>query len=255
MTTTRPRPAKRPAARKKAPPKGDVRAETLLAFDAQLCEHAGHAVGFAELVADLWVTRQSIKALTAARQEVFALIKTAHAHGTRQVGDWELRETKRTDPVVYRAVESAAVKRAAPAAWQAAQTLVRRVSVTAPATQPAPRVEVPRSLPKGASVELAIATYKSPLFDQLKRLKADEDELVERLDKLAAEFGWDGEEITFADGWKAGTRRRQFSGELLATIDPDTWERLAVTKVKETAPRVYLARAGEPDEAVDLDGE
>lgn len=236
-------------------PKG-ARPETLDEFSAALDDHLNADVGFADAVRDLWVTRQRLANLESARRETFEHVKTAFHTGTRVVGEFELRETARREPEVYRAVEAAVVKKHAPAAYAAARTLVSRVSVSAPrgSADLVPRDRVPK-LPKTVTAEAAVRAYKSDLFSLIKLLKSEEVDLLGRLEKIAAEAGWDGTEQVFADGWKAALKREQFSGERLREIDPDLWDRLAVTKVREQQPRVYLAKRGEVDEAVDLDAE
>lgn len=245
----------RPATRKK-PSTADVRPETLAQFDAEVRQQIG-IDDFAATVQALWVARQRIAALERARKEAYEQVKVAYDSGTRLAAGWEIRVSRGGQPEVYRAVDSAEVKKRAPAAYAAARTLVRRVSVTAPkgAEPPLPKDRVPR-LPKVVTAEAAMRAYKSEDFGLLKQLRDDETDLVGRLEKIAADAGWDGEEIVFADGWKAATHRRQFSGERLREIDPDTWNKLAVTKVRENRPRVYVAKPGADDDgAVDLDGE
>ncbi|QGH75313.1 hypothetical protein I5G61_gp65 [Mycobacterium phage Quesadilla] len=252
MTTT-----KRAKARTKKAP-ADAREESLAQFSATLDEHAGRAVGFAVAVAELAKARAQIAQLKAARAEVFDVIKERFEEGHRLVGEgrFELRMSGGGEAKVYRAVESAAVKKANPAAWRRAQAVVPFVSVKAPAAAAlkVPVVPTPQVNP-AMSVEAAVAAYTDhPAWLRLKALRAEETELIGTLEKMAAEFGWDGLPITFSDGWVAGLKRMQFSADKLAELEPEVFEELAVTKVRQAPARVYLAKPG-TEGSVDLDGD
>lgn len=244
-----------------AQPAKDVREQTLAQFSAELDRHARRTVGFAAMATALWHTRQQITALTTARTEIFEQIKTAYHDGWRKVPgtDWELKQTDPGEPSTYRAAASAAVKKANPAAWRRAQTDAPFVQVKAPGGVK-PRYPVQASRPPivapNADLRVAAAAYKdSPAWAAIKELREREAELVERLEKLAGNYGWDGLPITFADGWTVSLRRRQYSSDMLAITDPELFEKLAETKIRQAAARIYLGKAGVHDEAVDLDGD
>ena len=255
MTTTRTGRRARP--KKKAPSTADQRPETLAAFSAELDSHAGRAVGFADLVADLARTRAQLAQLKAARAAVFEKVKEGYLAGHRSAAGYQLKQTDPGEAVIYRAAESAKVKKADPAAWRAAQAEVGFVQVKPPASVrlAVPEVAVPE-VGERAGLEAVVKVYKeAPAWELMRGLRDAEVELITRLDKLAADFGWDGLPLTFADGWTVGLRRRQFSSERLAEVAPELFELLAVAKVRQAPARVYVAKPGDTSEAVDLDAD
>lgn len=246
-------------------PTGDVRDISLARFARQLDEHAGAAVGFDDLIEELAQTRITIGHLKRTRAELFEQIKGAHALGhTVVIGTgYELRLSVPSEPAMYRTVPSEVVKRVSVAAWRRAQAEVRFVSVKAPGAitermaAAAERMPVP-DLRQVRTLATVVLAYKEhPAWETLRELRDRETETVERLDALAADFGWDGMPIIFADGWTAGLRRRQYSSERLAEIEPELFARLAVTKVAQKPAHVYVGRPGDEgdDGAVDLDGD
>lgn len=246
--------------------KTQVRSETLAEFAASLDEHAGTQVGFVEMVRELWQTRSVIKELAAARSALFDKIKAAHAEGARQVGDtgYELRSTSPSgETMTYRAVTSEACKRANVAAWTAAQVPVKFVQVKAPGTEQVPLDDATEAaaMIKATAARLpldkAVLAYKEhTAWQRLRDLKKAEVDAQDRLEKLAAEFGWNGLPITFADGWTVGLKRRQYSSEYLAESNPEMFARLAVWKTRTLMPHVIVAKiAADNDEIDEFDGE
>lgn len=250
MTTTKGRKATR-----KAPE--DARTESLAEFARLVDEHYGRAVGFDALVTELARARAQIAQLKAARDDVFAVVKARFEEGHRIAGPGvELRLTAAGEATIVKAVESAAVKKANPAAWRRAQADVPYVQVKAPAAAKlaVELIETP-TVNEDWSVEQAVAVYQGdPAWARLKELRIEEQDTLTRLDKLAADFGWDGHPITFADGWSIGLRRKQFSADKLAELEPEVFAELAITKVRQATPRVYIASTsadGATDEIAD----
>jgi len=239
---------------RKAP--ADLREQTLMQFSAAIDEHAGRVVGFAELAMTLAGTRSQIADLASLRRAWFSKVRDLHRSGVRAVGGVELRESTPSVPEVYRAVESAAVKKVDKMAWQRAQAVVPYVSVKPPASWKWPDLDVAvPPEPKAAADPSAVGIYRDhPAWQRLKELRQVEEEIIASLSKIGADFGWDGLPITFADGWTVGLSRMQFSGEKLKAIDPELWDRVAVSKIRQTPAKVYLAKGG-GDGAVDLDAD
>lgn len=249
--------------RGKPKPKGDVRPETLKQFSADLDAHAGRVVGFERMVTDLARTRAAVKQMKAARAAVHAHVKRAYEIGHRVISGTglELRQTQPGYPVTYLAVDSAAAKKADKAAWARAQARERWVQITPPSSFVL-RLRLPE-LPEARDfippAEAVVLYAEHPAWDYLKALMDDEKALINKLDKLAADFGWDGGEtdgpLVFADGWTAQLARRVYSSERLAEIDPALFKALAVTKVKQAAVRVYVAQADGGGEHDEYDGD
>ena len=108
------------------------------------------------------------------------------------------------------------------------------------------------NLDKGVGLREAVLAYKeAPAWQRLKALREAEQETLGRLEKLAAEFGWDGDLKVFADGWSVQLKRQQYSSEALAAVAPDVFEKLAVVKVKQAPARVYVGKPGDTDGAED----
>ena len=253
MVITMPRPKKSAAK--------DQRPETLAEFAAQLNDHAGRDVEFDALVRRLLIARQQLAQATEARKQLRAGLHIAYTeHGLRTVGDtgYQLRLSQPGPATTYRTVMSADVKKADPAAWRRAQAVVSYVQVKASYAerQAVPTLEVPNTAALWNNpVAATVALKEAPVWKLMRGLRDTETETVERLDKLAADFGWDGLPLTFADGWTVGLRRRQFSADHLAAVDPEAFDRLAVTRVRQTVPTLYVATLSQSDEAVDLDGD
>ncbi|AYP70049.1 hypothetical protein I5G62_gp63 [Mycobacterium phage CRB2] len=237
MTTTKGRKATR-----KAPE--DARDETLAQFAKMVDDHHGSAVGFDRLVKELARARAQIAQVKAARDEVFSVVKARFEEGHRIAGPGvELRLTAAGEAKIERAVESAAVKKHNPAAWRRAQADVPYVQVKAPAAAKLAIELIPTpTVNEDWPVEKAVEVYQhDPAWVRLKELREIEEETLAKLDKLAADFGWDGHPITFSDGWSIGLRRKQFSAAKLAELEPEVFEALAVSKVRQATPRVYVA--------------
>ncbi|AGU92019.1 hypothetical protein ADAWI_60 [Mycobacterium phage Adawi] len=254
MTTT----TRRKTTKKAAVPKGDVRAETLAQFNRELIEYCGHDPGFDQLVQTLFSTRAAIKQLADARKNLFEHVKGYYRGQDVAVPgtDYVIRETAPGEATTYRAVSSADAKKADPAAWRRAQVMTGFVQVKAPAAVAAavPEEAVPElcRLDKGVGLTEAVAAYKeAPAWTRLKELRAVEQETLGRLEKLAADFGWDGDLKVFADGWSVQLKRQQYSSDVLAAVDPELFDRLAVVKLRQAAARVYVGKPGDADGAED----
>ncbi|AKF14325.1 hypothetical protein SEA_VINCENZO_63 [Mycobacterium phage Vincenzo] len=235
-------------------PKGDVRTETLDEFDDLLGEYANGETDFAYLVRSLWATREGIKQLDAARKAVFEHVKAAHTLGHTTVAGYRLKMTSPPEPTAYTSVASAAVKTADVAAWRRAQALAPFVQVKAPAGMAVAEEAVPEEAAVDfVAPEAAVVCYKEhPAWARLRELRVVEQETLGRLEKLAADFGWDGDLKVFADGWSVQLRRLQFSAEKLAATDPAVFDRCAVTKLKVVNPHVIVARVR--DDGTEDDG-
>jgi len=240
-----------------AKPKADARPETLKTFSATLDEHAGEPVGFDDVVVRLAVTRVAIKQLKAARADLFAHVKRAYEVGHRVVPEagMELRMTNPGEPTAVRAVASAVAKKADPDAWKRAQVRKRWVAVAAPASVElaCPVIETPPTREFIAPAEAVILYKEHPAWEKLRRLADQEEELIERLDKIAANFGWDGEPMVFADGWSVGLVRLQFSSDRLAETDPALFDQLAETSVRQAPSRLVVRRVTDTGDEDDGD--
>ena len=244
MTTTT-----RKSPRKAAPKGGDVRAESLAKFSATLDRHAGFKVGFAAMVRELFVTRVQLAQIKAARTAVFDHVKHAYEVGHRVVGEngYEIAMTAPGEAVAYRAVESAAVRKAHPAAWRAAQSFVPYVQVKAPASAQQRAsgglaVALPEAVEFLAPAEAVVLYREHPAWALARSLRAVETEVLAQLDKVAAEFGWDGDLKVFSDGWSIQLRRLQFSADKLALTHPEVYEQMAVSKVRQAPARCYVRK-------------
>lgn len=238
MTTTKKRPA---------PNAGDIRPESLLAFSAAVDEHMGRPVGFADLVYRLWTVRAQKKTVSDHRKESFALIKAAYERGVRVVGPnlYVLKSTAEGRGEPYLGVDSEKVKRKHPELWNRSRVAVPYVQTKAPTGLTLSTSGVLQSLPKTpephASIVDIVAAYKHPSYAVLKSLRDQETDLLAELDELGAANDWDGLPITFADGWTVSLRRLQFSADRMASLDPATFEAVAVEKTRRIPARVYLA--------------
>ena len=253
MTTTT-----RKTPRKAAAPKGDVRAETLAKFSTALDRHAGAKVGFAAAVRELYAARVQLAILKEARSAVFHHVKHAYEIGHRVVGEtgYEIAMSAPGEAVAYRAVESAAVRKANPAAWRAAQSFVPYVQVKAPssAQQRASgglEIALPEAVDFLAPAEAVVLYRAHPAWALARALRATETEVLAKLDKLAAEFGWDGDLKVFSDGWSIQLRRLQFNADKLALTAPEVYEALAVDKVRQAPSRCYVRRVDGSDDRED----
>lgn len=239
--------------------KGDVRKETLAQFSAALDEHAGRPVGFSDMVADLYRVRAQKAQLEEARTVVFSHVRQAYEVGHRVLPGtpYELKMTSPKPGEPYLAVASADVKKHDPAAWRRAHAPNRFVQVKAPsgAAAAVPVLDAPDGTQFMGPVQAAQVYKEHPAWAVLKGLRDEEQELLDRLDKVAADFGWDGGAaegpLVFADSWSVQLVRTQFSAEKLAAVAPDVFERLAVAKTRQVTPHVFIGKAGisEDDEA------
>lgn len=252
---------KRPA----KPPTGNVKDVTLDQFSAQLDEEAGEAVGFATAVKALARTREQQKQVKAAREAVKVHVTQAYDIGHRAVSGtpYEIRMSEPGEPTPYRSVTSDVVKARNPEAWRRNHAVANFVQVKPPSVflSAVKHVDVPADKDFMPPAEAVITLEEHPAFAWTTRALADaEREAIERLDKLAADFGWDGGAadgpLVFTDGWVVQLKRMQFSGEKLAELEPDVFEELAVTKVKQSAPYLYIRKAAPEDQEFgEIDGD
>ncbi|QFP96346.1 hypothetical protein SEA_APEX_61 [Mycobacterium phage Apex] len=256
MTTTTRRTTK-----KAQPPKGDVRTETLAQFSAALDEHAGKPVGFMDMVEGLYRVRAQKAQLEEARTTVFSHVKQAYEVGHRVLPGtpYELKMTNPKAGEPYRAVSSAEVKKADPAAWRRAQAPTRFVQVKAPAGAAAavPVIDAPDGSGFMDPVTAAVTYKEHPAWTVLRGLRDEEQDLLDRLDKVAADFGWDGGAadgpLVFADSWSVQLVRTQFSSEKLAIVAPEVFDRLAVTKTKQAPARMFIGKANASEDYDDAE--
>lgn len=245
----------------KTPAKAHVRTETLEQFNRELIEYGGYDPQFDVMVRDLFRVRAQKAQLTEARKAIFEHVKTAHAIGHRVIPGtpYELKMTNPKPGELYKAVSSAQVKKVAPAAWKRAQAPAPFVQVKAPAAVAAavPELDAPEA---GEFMDPATAavTYKEhPAWSALKELRDEEADLLTRLDKVAAEFGWDGGAedgpLVFADAWSIQLKHTQFSAEKLAELEPEVFESCAVLKQRAATPHVYVGKVGHHGEDWDAD--
>ena len=104
--------------------------------------------------------------------------------------------------------------------------------------------------------EEAVRTHRDhPAWKRIKLLRQVEQDTIAALEKLGAEFGWDGDAQVFSDGWTVQLNRVQFSADKLRELEPEVFDRLAVTKVRATSPRVYIGQISSDDnDEIDLMG-
>lgn len=244
MTTTK----------RKTPPKGDVRPETLAQFGRILDDIAEREVGFAKTVNTLYVVRTQLGRLKDARAEVFAHVKRAYEIGHRGLGGtpYELRQTAPGPITAYRAVESAVCKKANVAAWRRAQAVVPFVQIKAPSSVVVPdAVQVPDASGFMDPMTAAVTHREHPAWAVGKQLRERERYLLTRLEEIGAEFDWPGDLKVFSDGWSAQLTREQFSSDRLAEVDREVFDALAVMKVRQTPPRIYVARRDDDADGAD----
>jgi hypothetical protein len=251
---------RRSAASSDPKPTGTLRSETLAAFGQLLDNHAGEEVGLAAAVETLYAARYQARALAAARKVLLEKVKAAHALGVVSVPGtpYLLKETSPGRAQQYLAVPSNVAKSANKPAWQRAHVAkswaqVQPPVVAAARLQAAVTLDIP-DVSRMSTLTLAATAYREhPAWERLKKLYAEEKTAKERLEKIAADHGWDGLPLTFADGWVIGLRREQYSSERLAEIEPEMFDRLAELKIKQFGPRVYVALPDEDDEMGEID--
>jgi hypothetical protein len=254
--------------RKSRAPKGHLRPETLAQFSAKLDAHFGEPVGFADAVTQLYITRRKAAHLKAARKPFHEQCKGGYALGHRVIPGtgYQIKQRSPGEPTTYKAVESATAKAANKQAWLRAHIEVPYVQVSPPAAvAEALRGEIEVAVPSIGSCRTlaqAAVTYKEhPAWEQLAQLRLAEAELIDTLDKIGANAGWDGgvdEPEVFADGWVVRLRRTQFNSDRLAEVAPDVFNQLAVTKVRQSPGAIVITPVDEDDDddgAVDLDGD
>lgn len=236
----------------------------LSVFARTLDEIASRAVGFDNHVERLFTTRTQIAQLRKARTAVYEHVKRAAALGHEElVGSdglaYEIRTTEPKPPVRYLSAPSAAVKAANPLAWRRAVVPVNFVQVTASTriSRAVRHIDAPDGkafMPPGE----AVTVYQThSAWYELRRLKQVEAHTITALQTIAAEFDWDGGvsegPMKFGDGWTLQLRREQYSSDELKAACPDVFDQVAVAKLKQSVPRVYVRRLGITDEGDDLD--
>lgn len=213
------------------------------------------------MIRRLAVVRQQRAQIKEARDQVRYHVNMAYANGTRDVAGtgYKLKATDPGEPVTVRKVETHTVKKADPKAWERARAVVSYVQVKPPAAfkLAVPLVPTPSVPANHMPIDKAVVLLKEDRAWAVSReLRDEEVELVERLEKLAADFGWDGLPITFADGWTAGLRRLQFSSDKLAELDPALFDQLAVERTQQRPGYVRVVKADDDMDPWDeLDGE
>ncbi|AHJ88360.1 hypothetical protein CG91_gp060 [Mycobacterium phage 39HC] len=239
MTTTKTKTTRKP-------PKGDVRPETLAQFAAILNDAAERDVGFDRLVNRLYVVRAELAQITTARKAVFEHVKRAYEIGHRAIGDtpYDLRETEPGAPVLYRAVSSAAAKKADAAAWRRAHVVVPFVQVKAPAAvaMTVPHHQVPDASGFMDPVTAVLTHKEHPAWAEAKKLREAERWALTQLEAVGKEFDWPGDLKVFSDGWSIQLTREQYASEALAERDPALFDQLAEVKQRQAPVRVYIVR-------------
>lgn len=242
------------------PRSDDHRKETLAQFSAQLDAHFGEPSGFADTVMALYVVRAQIARLTRHRQACSSALRIQHDRGVSRVlgsggTPWELRVSKPTAVVTKRYAPSDRVKKADAKLWAAAKVPKPFLQVKSHPVRPL-RVEVPADISTSSTVDV-YGLEPRDLVEHIKGLppmaplKETEQAHHDALDKIAANAGWDGLPIEFADFWLVGLRRVQFDSDRLREIDPDAWERMAVDKQYGGTTRLYIANLGGADASDD----
>lgn len=210
---------------------------TLDQFDAQLNDHAGEAVGFADTVRRLRAVRANLTAGETRRKELREVVAAAHDAGAGRTNKWRVAVfTGPTRPKP--GVPSAVLKKHNPRLWDRARVLTPWVTVTAPPTaDPVDRELWLPPEPGRGSLD--------PVFDGLSRLSAgmadfrrEENELKDRLRDIAHDNGWNGLPIVMADRWTVGLTTLRYSSDALRELDPETFDRLAVTPEQVTRLRI-----------------
>ena len=230
---------------------------------APLPKFANQVEPFRQTVITLATTRAQIAQLSKARKAIHERLNDAYERGVRELrGGYTLKQTSAGEGSEYLAVSSAAAEKADKAAWQRAKMPKPFVQAKPPEQLAAVLrndqwvAHIAPELPENADIEQAAAVYREhPAWDVLKQLRELEAECVERLDKLGAEFGWDGLPLVFSDGWTVGLKRMQFDSDRLYLVAPELFDRLAEVKVRNNGQRVYIGKIGENDEADEIDGE
>lgn len=236
-------------------------ARTKKAAAAPLPSFDNQVDAFKREVLTLAWTRVQIAQLNAARSVIFERLKDAYNAGHRAIpgsGGLVLKQTAPGEGSEYLAVSSAAAQKADKAAWQRAKIPKNFVQVKAPEAVAASFIiehDVP-VLHDNSTLEQAAAAYREhPAWDALRQLTELEAATIEKLDKLGADFGWDGLPLEFREGWSVQLKRMQFDSERLALVEPALFEKLAELKVRQAAPRVYIGKPDEDDETSEFDGE
>lgn len=227
--------------------KPDVRPETLDEFSALLDDHAGAHVGFADTVRRLAELKAQVKPIEQRRKEINTRLREHYERGDTvvQTGPGEGVELAMTRPSAvrtYRAVSSAVVKKRRPKLWAQCQVSKPWTQVKAPASFEVKAVALPPD--PGAEATLEAVLRVQAMIPTTTELSAEEQECKDRLAKIAADFGWDGLPLEFADQWVVGTRRMQFDEERLRAVDPEAYEELAEERSSGGVSRLRVGDVG-----------
>ena len=222
----------------------NVQDVSLAEFSATVDEHLGYEAGFADAVAGIHEARVLAAWAGDRRTAYYRKLEEFYLRCAAQdvdapvvatpEGQKVLRQVT-TKQYVEQTVPSAKARKADPAAWERARVPVRRCSVAAPEDFAVDRARVSLPVLPAAWMDTGalITGYKSPKFAVIARLRDTENELRLRLEKIAADSGWDGGENTgplvFADGWQVRLRERRYSSEAFKKANPQAWRRLAVS--------------------------
>ena len=221
----------------------DRRAETLAEFSDAVDEFYGEPMAFAETVTRLAAARADIARLEQRRGEIRAVRDQRFKQGTSVVrmgsGGVYLYETEVKVPT-RRNAPSAAVKKADPAAWEAAKVWKPFVRAVAPESVVLPlrTFAMPPVPTNRHGMAAIIRSYESPVFDLLGDLREVEREAVATLQRIRLSTDWDGSPITFADRWAVGLQRLQYDSDRLAQVAPDLWRELATESGGGTSTRI-----------------
>ncbi|AYP70051.1 hypothetical protein I5G62_gp65 [Mycobacterium phage CRB2] len=228
--------------------------ETLAEFSRALDSHLHRPAGFAEAVLELHRIRRTRAILRERRSEIFSRLREHAERGNTfvRISDTEAYELRRTTPAaqtVTKTVTSAAAVKAGAGLWEAARVITPYVQVKSPvgAVPDLPLPAMPEVPPSGVSLAGAVAAYRSVPKDA--ELRNQEEEIITALEKIAADAGWDGEPVTFGDGWVVGLRRKEYSSDQLKANDPAAWDALATPVIKGGHSRLYLAKVNAAGEA------
>jgi len=203
---------------------------------------------FADHVRTLAHLRAQIAIIKDRRSEVYAVLTARYLAGDLIVGGGKMLRTTATKPgQSYRTVPADVVKRAYPQLWAASRVVKPHVSVTVPPRQKtavvAAAAQAVGTLPPVPDINRP-ASYVARVYEGMPAVAPLDDAVaasITALREIAAVCDWDGLPIKFADGWKVGLDHLVYDPAMLEQLDPKVYDELAVDKVRETAPRVFIA--------------
>lgn len=228
-------------------------------FSKAVDEHYGAPLGFAPAVRRLWLVRAQLAVITKRRQAIFALVKDHYAAGNRVAAvdgaSIHLRMTRPAPVVVKKAVPSAVIKKHDKKLWEAARVRAPYVTTIAPLVADDTVLPNPAALPAvpdAGDLPSLVRAYRA--VPKTDGLTSEETDAVDALEKIAANTSWDGQAISFTDGWGVGLVQLRYSSDRLAEIAPDVYEQLAVETTTGGSQRVIIAGSTDPEDT-ELDGE